>query len=80
MTQSRLRPISAATHDPEAVVRTLARAIIRRVQAENPGSSGPDLRALLVAANPFKLEDEAMCAIWVEEINWALESHTLLSD
>lgn len=60
--------------DPEAVVRMLARAVIRRVQAENPGSFGGELRLRLSAANPFSMQDESMKQIWQEEISWVLQS------
>lgn len=59
--------------DPEAVVRMVARAVIRRVQVENPRSFGGDLRLRLSAANPFSTEDDSVKQIWQEEISWALQ-------
>jgi hypothetical protein len=63
------------TKDPEAVVRMVARAVIRRVCSENPSCIGGDLRLRLSAANPFAVNDESMAQIWQEEITWALQSH-----
>lgn len=62
--------------DPEVIVRMLARAVIRRVQAENPGALGGDLRLRLSTANPFGTQDESMRQIWQEEIAWALQSQS----
>ena len=61
------------TKDPEAVVRMVARAVIRRVRTENPSCIGVDLRLRLSAANPFAV-DESMMQIWQEELSWALQS------
>ncbi|MDZ4798986.1 MAG: hypothetical protein SGI92_12545 [Bryobacteraceae bacterium] len=66
---------SVITKDPEAVVRMVARAVIRRVRTENPSSYGGDLQLRLSAANPFTTEDESMKQIWQEELSWALQSH-----
>ena len=74
MTDRNFKP-NAITKDPEVVVRMVARAVIRRVRAENPGSFGGDLRTRLSAANPFATEDDSMTQIWQEEISWALQSH-----
>jgi hypothetical protein len=53
----------------------VARAVIRRVQTENPSACGGDLRLRLSAANPFGTQDESMKQIWQEEIAWALQAN-----
>ncbi len=72
ITDTRLK-ISSAVKDPEAVIRMVARAVIRRVQTENPAAHGGDLRLRLGTANPFG-QDEGMVQIWHEEMTWALQS------
>jgi len=72
ITDTRLK-ISSAVKDPEAVIRIIARAVIRRVQTEKPGAHGGDLRLRLSTANPFG-QDEGMVRIWHEETMWALQS------
>ncbi len=74
MTDHNFKP-NVITKDPEAVVRMVARAVIRRVRTENPGCFGGDLHMRLSAANPFTEQDASMTQIWQEEISWALQSH-----
>jgi hypothetical protein len=54
--------------DPETIVRMLARAVIRRVCEENPGSSPANLQLRLSEAYPFQSGDETMQRVWNEEM------------
>lgn len=66
--------LSGSVKDPEALVRSLARAVIRRVQSEAPGYDALDLRERLRAANPFRRSDVEMAQVWAEEVERAVQS------
>lgn len=65
--------LNSSVKDPEALVRSLARAVIRRVQSEAPGYDNPDLRARLRVANPFRRANAEMAQVWAEEVERAVQ-------
>jgi hypothetical protein len=67
--------ISALTHkavfpprNSEAAIRTICRAVIRRVRDEHPHSSGYELFLHLWAAYPFASDDDLMQQVFHEEV------------
>lgn len=60
---------------PDAVVRMLSRAVIRRVQIEHPTCDKHELISYISAANPFRSDQTELQSIWQEELNWSLMSY-----
>ena len=63
--------------DPEQLVRSIARAVIRKVAAEYPCSPASELRLRMSAANPFEDCDPFVFEIFEQEIEWAMRTHSV---
>jgi hypothetical protein len=68
---------TAVARSSEAAIRMICRAVIRRVQDENPESSGYELFLRCWAACPFGPDDELMQGLYHEEVLRAVAAPTL---
>ena len=59
---------TAVARTSEAAIRMICRAVIRRVQDENPEHSGYELFLICWAACPFDANDELMQGLYHEEV------------